>query len=123
MRQARDKRGDSVGGGRGPRPMGLRGSKDDSGRQTVSFRLPPELRDYIQHMATEEGRDKTEVICGALELDRDVQDKLQAESARLRAYAEDQGLKMSRDLAEVLARLVRRGLDSHESERRASRTK
>lgn len=93
--------------------MTLRGKKDASrAKPQLSFRCPPDLRRYIDDTARETGRDKTEIITDALELDRDLAVKLKPHEGNIDAYARSEGLDMDRDLAEILARLVRRGLDA-----------
>lgn len=96
--------------------VSLRGGREpkaSSAKPMVSFRCPPELRDYLKEVARQPGRDQTEVIASALELDRDLGRLLKGDSARLEAFAADHGLRLGPDLPEVLARLVRRGLDAY----------
>lgn len=99
--------------GKKGKPVTLRGKKAKAAAlPTTSFRCPPDLRHYIEDTAATTGRDQTEVITDALALDRDLAQKLKAEQKRLEAYAAANGLHMDHDLAEVLARLVRAGLDA-----------
>lgn len=97
-------------------PKGL-----DDTRQMTSFRLPPELRAYVAEAAEAQQRDKTEIMCGALELDRDIGKKLGDVRTQLRVFAEEQGLSMQTDVAEVLAKLVRLGLEAHQIAKKARR--
>lgn len=95
--------------------MSLRGKKYDGTRPMISFRCPSPLRHYIDETSESTGRDKTEIITEALELDRDLALKLRLDSERLAAMASSEGLNIDRDLAEVLARLVRAGLEARDS--------
>lgn len=92
--------------------MTLRGKKagGDNAKLAISFRCPPDLWRYIEETAKETGREKTEIIIDAIGLDRDLAVKLGAHADQLAAAAATQGLSLDRDLAEVLARLVRTGL-------------
>ncbi len=87
------------------------GRKPKDEKQNVGFRCPPELLVYIDHEAKKPGRDKTEVIISALELDRDLDQQLNKYVKRLKAFAEANSLDLNENLAEVLAMLVRERLD------------
>lgn len=78
----------------------------------ITFRCPPELKRYIAEAAAEPGRTKTEVITGALELDRDLAQELRGERELLGEFAKAHSLSMKEELAVVLARLVKRGLET-----------
>ncbi len=93
--------------------LSLRGGREpDEPKGVVTFRFQPELIAYVERVAKEPNRNKTEVVASAIELDRDLDEKLSPDRARLLAFAESQGLSMAEDLAEVLARAVRLGLDA-----------
>lgn len=98
--------------------MSLRGQKvEENARPMMTFRCPKELRRYIDETAATFGRDKTEVITDALELDRDLAFKLKPEEGALMAFAKSEGLNVDDDLAEILARLVRVGLMGRKTKR------
>jgi hypothetical protein len=79
----------------------------------VAFRCPPDLQDYLRTTAASvEGQDQTGVIIDALRLDKDLGLKLNDDRSRLDTYAKSLGLSMYRDLAEIISRLVRKGLDA-----------
>lgn len=102
--------------------MSIRDPKGmEDNRKMTSFRLPPELKAYVEEAAETQQRDKTEIMCGALELDRDLGKKLGDVRSRLRVFAEEMGLSMQNDVAEVLSRLVRVGLDAHEAAKKTKR--
>lgn len=95
------------------KPVTLRGKKTAEGASpTMSFRCPPDLRRYVKDTAKNTGRDQTEIITDALSLDRDLAMRLKPDQDRLEAFAAANDLDMDQGLAEVLARLVRLGLDS-----------
>ena len=83
-----------------------------------NFRCPPAIREYLREAASAPGRNQTEVVVSALELDRDLAQLLAPDVARIHAYAEEQGLQVGPDLPRVLAQLVRAGLDAHAQKKR-----
>ena len=99
-------------GKKGDGAVTLRGKKPGGSKPQVSFRCPPDLQRYIEDTSRETGRSQTEIITDALELDRDLAVKLRPYAGNLDAAARAEGLVIDRDLAEVLARLVRAALDS-----------
>lgn len=101
-----------MGGNRRGESVTLRGKRTDSSgaKQVVSFRCPADLWRYVEEAAQATGRDKTEIIIDAIALDRDLAVKLRAHAAQLEAVADEGEMSLDRDLAEVLARLVRAGL-------------
>lgn len=93
-------------------------STEDENRVPVNFRCPPELKKYIDDASDAPGRSKTEVITSALELDRGLETELRADEERIAAFAGASDLRTNKDLPVILARLVRRGLESWEREHR-----
>lgn len=103
--------------------LSLRGPKKESGevedtRKVVSFRADAALRAYIAETAKETDTDASEVCLAALKLDRDLAKEMEGERVRMQAFAESQGLRMHEDLAVILARLLRRGLDGVEKDKK-----
>ncbi len=110
---------DSKSSARKAAAVSLRGAGDRDGpRVLTTFRCPRDLKQYISDAAAAPHRDKTEVITSALELDRDLAKELRAEESRLAEFAAAHDLKMSKDLAEVLALLVKLGLASWERDKK-----
>jgi predicted transcriptional regulator len=103
---------------RGDPPVSLRGPKEseDGPKAVVSFRCSRSLSSYIDEAARAPGRARSEVIISAIELDRDLAQKLRGEVQRIENFASHGDLRMHTDLAEILARLVRRGLDAAEKD-------
>lgn len=95
--------------------MGFRGPKTEGKKETVSFRCPPELLQYIQRVIEEEKREQTEILVAALRLDRDLQVKLRDVYPRIQAYAAGRNLSLQDELSEVFAQLIRIGIASLES--------
>lgn len=99
--------------------VSLRG-KDETGpaagaRPMVSFRCPEELRDYIKEAARSSGRDQTQVLVQALEVDRELEQGLREEARRLNLYAATNDLSLRTELGKVLVALVKQGLDAWEA--------
>lgn len=104
--------------------MNLRAAADDEpeGTKPFSFRCPTELKEYLEEASSwDPKRTKTEVLTSALELDRDLNRDLRSDQTRIAAYAAANGLRMSRDLGVLLAKLVKEGLESWERSDRPKR--
>lgn len=83
---------------------------DKENTEMVSFRCPDSLRAYVRDVAKQRRRKITEVHVDALRLSRDLAKRLEADMPRIRMVAAEEGLDVERDIAEVLALLVERGL-------------
>lgn len=96
--------------------MSLRGPKvekpDPVGTKSFTFRMAPHIKDYLERTSTAENRGMTEIILFAIEMDRHLSEFLAGEQARISAMAHRMGLSPEnpRDMATVLAGLVRQGL-------------
>lgn len=97
------------------------GDEAEGGRVAVSYRLPADATAYIDEVAKEMERDKTEIVASALRLDRDIAKHLDGSAARLKAYASEHGLTVRRDLALVLSKLALLGLDAYELTKKTKR--
>ena len=103
--------------------MGLRGRKpsEPAGPTKMkNFRLPLYIEEHLKAASQSSRRTETEIVLQAIELDRDLDQMLVSESARIHAVAHRLGLDPDRDLAKVLAGLVRYGLDKAEEEEAAA---
>jgi hypothetical protein len=101
--------------------MSLRGPKaeppkEPKGTRSFGFRCPPHIREYLDRAHKDEGRDRTEIILFALELDRDLGQFLSDILPRIASMATKMQLDPRRDLAKVLAVLVRFGLEKAEAD-------
>ena len=101
---------------RGPKKKETKEAEDT--RKVVSFRADAALRAYITETAKETDTDASEVCLAAVKLDRDLAKEMESERVRMQAFAESQGLRMHEDLAIIIARLLRRGLDAVEREKK-----
>lgn len=93
--------------------MSLQSARNRKSRVPVTFRCPPEVLHYIIEAAKAPKRNKTEVITSAIELDRDLAKNLRAEEALLDEYATENGLRPGLDTAEVIASLVKIGIEAY----------
>lgn len=94
----------------GAQRVSLSGPDDDSDLVALFIKWPAELEEYVRATMKAHGKTKTSVIQTAVRLDRDLADLLKGEQAALHAYADKQALKMNKDLAKILALLVKQGL-------------
>lgn len=96
--------------------LSLRGRKpeevESDEEKMVSWRAPLAVRRYIKQEMARSGRTQAAIINEALELDRDLGEKLEAETVRIATFAASIGLSVDADTAEIVARLVRAGLDA-----------
>jgi hypothetical protein len=91
--------------------------KPETKKVMVSLRLEPEMMEYLGAAAKRMGVDRTAVLVAAAELDRDLDRRLRDVREEMGEYAETKGLTLERDLAEVLADLVRMGLTQKKGKR------
>jgi hypothetical protein len=111
----------------GAEPVSLRGGGDEVvglGDKMVTWVCPGPLRAYVKEMAHKRSTPtnpvkERDVYIGALELDRTLEEGLQNETARLRAFAEAQGLPLGardpnfeQNYRKVILQLVKAGLDA-----------
>lgn len=94
--------------------LGLRKTK--AGMVQVGFRLPAEAVAYYESEALTSARSKVDVLVDALFFDREMNRRLSAIKPRLEAVAARMGLDLDHNLAEVLAKLVEKGLLQNEQE-------
>ncbi len=97
---------------RGAKRVSLRRRKPKKVRPIVGFRCPPDIKEYLDVESGKPNRDQTEVIISALELDRDLDLKLRPNIEHIEAYAASNSLDMDEQLAEILVRLIRGGLEA-----------
>jgi hypothetical protein len=97
-----------------PKPLGM---------VQVGFRLPAEAVSYYETESETSGRSKVDVVVNALYLDRDLSRRLSHVKQKLELAAASMGLDLRLDLAEILAKLVERGLESVEVEYTRSQKK
>lgn len=111
-------------GGRMLRPDDVSLRKPKAGKtQQISFRLPPDAIAYYESESQTTGRAKVDVVIDALYLERDLSRRLAHLRPELEQAASEMGLTLDFDLAEVLAKLVARGLRSREPVERDSSTR
>jgi len=83
------------------------------------WRLKKSLVEYIEERSAKAAHGAgTALVEDALTLHKVLHERLGREGLRLQRYAADQQLDMGRDSAEVVARLVLAGLESHERGRK-----
>lgn len=93
--------------------MGLRGAEDErEEKDTVSFRCPVSLINYVDSEAEASRRTATAVYVAALSLDRVLNARLAPVADRLEAYAREHGMSLRDELGEVIAALVHEALDA-----------
>jgi len=80
----------------------------------MTFRVPDEEREYLKRVKRSQAREYTEIMLSALRLDRDLAAALDPDRERLQAAADRRGLTLGADLPQVLAELIRLGLDADE---------
>lgn len=85
---------------------------------TFFFKGPKSLKDYVVGEAHGQGVDQAEFMIDAIQLDRDLAVKLEPDGERLASYAASAGLSLDNDLAEVISRLTKLGLDAAEMKKR-----
>jgi predicted DNA-binding protein len=97
-------------------PMGLRGPKVVERKTLVTFRCPESMKRYLEESSEQTGRDQTEIILGALALDRALESELAPDAQALRMFAAERGLDLSNDLHQVIALAVKERIEAFRSE-------
>lgn len=109
------------------RAVSVRGRKAQAapqGTKLKNFRCPEPIDRYLREVSKEEERDQTDIIVGAIELDRDLaQDVVEPERPRLESFAASMEMTMEGDSSKVLAQLIRRGLDAIDAEQASKHLK
>lgn len=89
----------------------------------VTLRVPRSILAYLKVAGAEKApgsedeRGQTDVILKAVLFDKEIGEKTAKMRDRIRAFAESQGLTLRDEPAEVLFRLIKRGLEASESEK------
>lgn len=98
--------------------MSIRGPKRAVSRpaKLKNFRCPDDVDAYLKSASAQLGRDQTDLIVGAIELDRDLSVELGSDGLeRLRAFAEALGVSIDDQPAKAIALAVRKALDAEEA--------
>ena len=96
----------------------LRGRPPKGAKPLLQIRIPPEIRAYLESEAPNVTGGMTSVVISAIELERDIALKLAAETDRIEEFGAAHNLATYKDLADILSRLIRRGLDSYDREKK-----
>lgn len=118
-----------------PEVMRLRRPKQSAApsRRQIHYKIRDDLRPYLGEVIKDEEeafktgallrkpRDQSDVINDALAMERDLETELGHDADRMDTWAAGHGLDMDRNLAKVIAQLVRRGLDALEAEQAAGK--
>lgn len=106
----------------GDAAVSLRGGDEgleEYGDRTVTWVCPGHLRKYVKDQArSRPGAKERDIYIDALELDRALEEGLAGDAARLRTFAEAQGLSLKTDFRRVILAAVKAGLDASEKKPR-----
>lgn len=94
--------------------VSLRDQKPPESTEQWNARLPSRWVEYIKAEASASGRTQAGVVLDALELEKDVAERLAASKSRLKAFAAERGLDLTDDMSEVFSELIVIGLGCYE---------
>lgn len=93
--------------------VSLRGPEDEDPKEelvAMYLKWPKSVDTYVRHTAESQKKTMTAVVVDAVRLDKDLAALLGGDQDALKTYARRHGLSLNKDLAVIVAKLLRRGL-------------